>query len=292
MLPSGSSLFHPHLQGSVDPVPTTMQRLLADAPADRFRAYLDAERDGRRALSRLDRAGALARELRAAGARRAARVRVRRRVAGASSTTISSRNSATGSRQRLNLYAELGFESFNLALYGAPAAAPTGYPLNLRMACRSNLKRAVSLRRHLLRAPALGGSGRHLTRKSSPSRRATASAARARQPRSAWAARSISAGASREDGRGGSSGSSARPGITCRWKCMITCPAASPHEFQRWTRSQPRLLAHPLGDALGGRVDVRRDPLASISTRSLAWRRGTTSACPGRHGLTSMNATV
>ena len=39
----------------------------------------------------------------------------------------------------LNLYAELGFESFNLALYGAPSGSD-GYPLNLRMACRSNLK--------------------------------------------------------------------------------------------------------------------------------------------------------
>ena len=44
MLPSGSSLFHPHTQGSVDPVPTTMQRLLADTPAERYEAYLSAER--------------------------------------------------------------------------------------------------------------------------------------------------------------------------------------------------------------------------------------------------------
>src|SRR5207248_10251544 len=44
MLPSGSSLFHPHLQGIVDSQPTTYQRLLADAPHDRFVAYLDVER--------------------------------------------------------------------------------------------------------------------------------------------------------------------------------------------------------------------------------------------------------
>ena len=44
MLPSGSSLFHPHLQGIVDSEPTTLQRMLSDVPGDRFEAYLRAER--------------------------------------------------------------------------------------------------------------------------------------------------------------------------------------------------------------------------------------------------------
>ena len=44
MLPSGSSLFHPHMQGIVDSQPTTMQRLLAEVPAQRYAAYLDTER--------------------------------------------------------------------------------------------------------------------------------------------------------------------------------------------------------------------------------------------------------
>ncbi|MGH3255702.1 MAG: hypothetical protein ACRDOU_09905 [Streptosporangiaceae bacterium] len=39
----------------------------------------------------------------------------------------------------LNGYAEMGFASFNCAIYGAPPGTE-GYPLNLRMACRSNLK--------------------------------------------------------------------------------------------------------------------------------------------------------
>ena len=39
----------------------------------------------------------------------------------------------------LGAYADLGYESFNLAMYGAPPVEP-GYPLNLRMACRSNLR--------------------------------------------------------------------------------------------------------------------------------------------------------
>src|ERR671937_2758212 len=40
MLPSGSSIFHPHLQGAVSPVPTTMQRLLAEVPVSRYHDYL------------------------------------------------------------------------------------------------------------------------------------------------------------------------------------------------------------------------------------------------------------
>ena len=39
----------------------------------------------------------------------------------------------------LNAYAEMGHESFNLAIYGAPPGT-AGYPLNLRIACRSNLR--------------------------------------------------------------------------------------------------------------------------------------------------------
>jgi galactose-1-phosphate uridylyltransferase len=46
--PSGSSIFHPHLQGAAAPVPTTMQRLLADVPAARFREYVESEREGER----------------------------------------------------------------------------------------------------------------------------------------------------------------------------------------------------------------------------------------------------
>src|SRR5207253_3339385 len=44
MLPSGSSLFHPHIQGSVDPYPTTFQRLLSEVPAGRFEEYLATEK--------------------------------------------------------------------------------------------------------------------------------------------------------------------------------------------------------------------------------------------------------
>ena len=39
----------------------------------------------------------------------------------------------------LTAYAETGFESFNLAVYGAPPGT-AGYPLNLRFVWRSNLR--------------------------------------------------------------------------------------------------------------------------------------------------------
>ncbi|HEY7622250.1 MAG TPA: hypothetical protein VH834_20940 [Solirubrobacteraceae bacterium] len=138
MLPSGSSLFHPHLQGSVDPVPTTMQGLLVETPAERFRGYLDAERDaGERYLGSSGRVHWLASFAPvAAGELRAFVFDV------ASPTELDDDLVAElgqGIASALNLYAELGFESFNLALYGAPPGTD-GYPLNLRMACRSNLK--------------------------------------------------------------------------------------------------------------------------------------------------------
>ena len=44
-----------------------------------------------------------------------------------------------GLARTLNAYADLGYESFNLAMYGAPPGTG-GYPLNLRIACRSNLR--------------------------------------------------------------------------------------------------------------------------------------------------------
>ena len=54
MLPSGSSLFHPHMQGSVDPVPSTLQEQLARVPGERFHDYLETERRlGERYLGRL-----------------------------------------------------------------------------------------------------------------------------------------------------------------------------------------------------------------------------------------------
>jgi UDPglucose--hexose-1-phosphate uridylyltransferase len=135
MLPSGSSLFHPHMQGIVDSQPTTFQRMLADVPPERFDAYLEAERRaGERYLGDTGRISWVA---------SFAPAELRAFVPGSCSPTqLTSELTdelAYGLALALSGYAEMGFESFNFAIYGAPPGT-TGYPLNLRLACRSNLK--------------------------------------------------------------------------------------------------------------------------------------------------------
>jgi UDPglucose--hexose-1-phosphate uridylyltransferase len=138
MLPSGSSLFHPHLQGIVDSQPTTMQRLLADVPPQRFEAYLDAERrSGERYLGDTGRIQWLVSFAPIAPAE------LRAFIGGVSSPAELDDDLigelARGLSLGLGAYAEMGFQSFNCAIYGAPPAT-AGYPLNLRLACRSNLQ--------------------------------------------------------------------------------------------------------------------------------------------------------
>jgi len=138
MLPSGSSLFHPHLQGIVDSQPTTMQRLLADAPPERFEAYVKLERqDGARYLGNTGRIEWLASFAPIAPAE------LRAFIPGRSSPAELEQDEVAelghGLRLALNGYADLGFESFNLALYGAPRESE-GYVLNLRLGARSNLR--------------------------------------------------------------------------------------------------------------------------------------------------------
>jgi UDPglucose--hexose-1-phosphate uridylyltransferase len=138
MLPSGSSLFHPHMQGIVDSAPTTLQRLLAGVSPERFEAYLDAERrSGERYL------GDTGRIQWVASFAPIAPAELRAFASGISSpaelTDELTDELAHGLALALGAYAEMGFESFNCAIYGAPPGTG-GYLLNLRLACRSNLK--------------------------------------------------------------------------------------------------------------------------------------------------------
>ena len=138
MLPSGSSLFHPHLQGIVDSQPTTMQRMLAEVPPERFESYLASERhSGERYLVDTGRVEWLLSFAPIAPAELRAFVRRISSSVEADEDLIA--ELAHGLTRALNAYAEMGFESFNLAVYGAPPATD-GYPLNLRLGCRSNLK--------------------------------------------------------------------------------------------------------------------------------------------------------
>ena len=138
MLPSGSSLFHPHLQGIVDSQPTTAQRMLADVPPQRFADYLDAERRaGERYLGNTGRLEWMVSFAPIAPAE------IRAFAPGISSPAELDQDLvaelAHGLALALGAYAEMGFESFNCAIYGAPPSSQD-YPLNLRLACRSNLK--------------------------------------------------------------------------------------------------------------------------------------------------------
>jgi UDPglucose--hexose-1-phosphate uridylyltransferase len=136
MLPSGSSLFHPHMQGVVDSQPTTMQRMLAELPPQRFSDYLEAERrSSERYLGDTGRIEWLASFAPIAPAE------LRAFVAGVCTPAELDDDLVAELAHGLSLalggYAEMGFESFNLAIYGAPPGS-VGYPLNLRLACRSN----------------------------------------------------------------------------------------------------------------------------------------------------------
>ena len=138
MLPSGSSLFHPHLQSSVDPLPSTLQQMLAAVPGDRFRAYLDSEQvAGERYIGSTGSIEWLA-SFAPMGFNE-----VRALIPGANSPGELADDRidelGKGIATILNLYAELGFQSFNMAVYGAPPAN-RDYMLNLRMVCRSNLQ--------------------------------------------------------------------------------------------------------------------------------------------------------
>jgi UDPglucose--hexose-1-phosphate uridylyltransferase len=116
--PSGSSIFHPHLQGSANPAPTTVQRALADLGPARMREYVDREReDGERLIASTERIEWMAAFAPVGPAE------LRAFVAGASSPDdlddAGVEELAEGIARALRLYALLGFQSFNLALIGA-----------------------------------------------------------------------------------------------------------------------------------------------------------------------------
>jgi UDPglucose--hexose-1-phosphate uridylyltransferase len=137
MLPSGSSLFHPHLQGIVDSQPTTLQRMLVEVPAERFESYLEAERRiGERYLGETGRVQWVVSFAPIAPAELRAFIRGISSPVELDADLVA--ELAHGLTLALHAYAEMGFESFNLAVYGAPPGTD-GYPLNLRLACRSNL---------------------------------------------------------------------------------------------------------------------------------------------------------
>jgi galactose-1-phosphate uridylyltransferase len=119
--PSGSSIFHPHLQGSANPLPTTMQRLLAAVPPGDVRAYVSAEREEgvRLAASAhgIDWVASFAPLGPAEICAFVEGVGSPHELDGAKIDEL-----ARGIAAVLRVYDGLGFQSFNLALYGVPSA--------------------------------------------------------------------------------------------------------------------------------------------------------------------------
>ncbi len=119
--PAGSSVFHPHLQGTANPLPTTMQRLLAAVPLGDLRAYVAAEReDGQRLVASSDRIDWVASFAPLGPAEICAF------IGGAGSPHELDDGQIDelgyGVSAVLRVYDGLGFQSFNLALYGVPGA--------------------------------------------------------------------------------------------------------------------------------------------------------------------------
>ena len=119
--PSGSSIFHPHLQGSAHPLPTTMQRLLAAVPPKHPAAYVAAERaEGARHVFSAGGIDWIAGFAPLGPAEICAFVD----GVGAPHELEDGRiqELGRGISAVLRVYDGLGFQSFNLAFYGVPAA--------------------------------------------------------------------------------------------------------------------------------------------------------------------------
>jgi UDPglucose--hexose-1-phosphate uridylyltransferase len=132
--PSGSSIFHPHLQGAANPFPTTVQRLLAGIEPRQFHDYAAAERGAADRLlgstGRIDWFAAFA---------PIGSGEVRALLFDASSPEQLDdaliAELGRGLSLVLGVYAELGYQSFNLAIFGASGSS--GFPLTVRVVARA-----------------------------------------------------------------------------------------------------------------------------------------------------------
>jgi UDPglucose--hexose-1-phosphate uridylyltransferase len=114
--PAGSSIFHPHLQGSANPLPTTMQRLLAHVDLDDLHAYLAAEHEaGDRLVESSTSVTWLASFAPLGPGEICGFVDGARSSYELADAEID--QLARGISAALHVYDELGFQSFNLALY-------------------------------------------------------------------------------------------------------------------------------------------------------------------------------
>jgi UDPglucose--hexose-1-phosphate uridylyltransferase len=119
--PAGSSVFHPHLQGSANPLPTTMQRLLAAVGPYDLDAYVETERG---LAERLVASSAGIDWIASFAPLGPAEICAFLSGAGSPHELADAQveDLARGISTVLRVYSGLGFESFNLALYGVPGA--------------------------------------------------------------------------------------------------------------------------------------------------------------------------
>jgi UDPglucose--hexose-1-phosphate uridylyltransferase len=134
--PSGSSIFHPHLQGAANPVPTTAQRAYAAVPAETYRAYAEAERGAERWLGSTGTIDWLASFAPGGQAEAIGLDFASRPLQALGDEAVA--EYADGIARVLGLYAELGFGSFNLAIYGVPPGS-AGIPQTIRLVARSQI---------------------------------------------------------------------------------------------------------------------------------------------------------
>jgi UDPglucose--hexose-1-phosphate uridylyltransferase len=131
--PSGSSIPHPHLQGSVNPEPTTVQRRLAGLPEGTLDEYRIAERRGERWIGSTGRVEWMAAFAPAGPAELRAFVPGVSCPSGLDDEAVA--ELARGLSLALALYDRLGFQSFNLACYGL-GAGPHDGPVLVRSVAR------------------------------------------------------------------------------------------------------------------------------------------------------------
>jgi UDPglucose--hexose-1-phosphate uridylyltransferase len=132
MLPSGSSLFHPHTQATAHPFPTTMGRLLEEVSPALVDDYLDGERDGPRWLADTGSVRWLTAFAPIGSAEIRCFVPEWSSVEQLGPAVV--QELASGLCAALQVYDDLGITSFNFALYGSPTP---GHPLSLRLVARS-----------------------------------------------------------------------------------------------------------------------------------------------------------
>jgi galactose-1-phosphate uridylyltransferase len=120
--PSGSSIFHPHLQGSANPVPTTSQRAFAELPPERVHDYLELEnQSAERLIGSADGVTWLASFAPAGPAEVRGLIPQVGSVVDLETGHIEA--IANGLSNVLRAYDELDFQSFNLAIHGLSKTA-------------------------------------------------------------------------------------------------------------------------------------------------------------------------